>query len=103
MPPYHTLAGIFVVIYWMFLLEIAFSSLSTLQHTWFEFLVQLESAHHNREGITTTIGSMDLSDLHCVVCKVIVDGNGSGVLLQTISVIPQSEETQHLNREKLRD
>ena len=82
----------------MFLLEIACSI--TLHLTWFEFLGQPLSAHHDREGITTAVGFVDLSDLHCVVREEVVDGNGPGLPVQTVSVIPQGKKTQHLNREK---
>ena len=84
-------------------IETAFPCLTTSHLTWFESLGHPPSAHHDREGNTTVVGFMELSDLHCVVRKVIVDANGPGFSVHWVSVIPQGVETQHLNREKLRD
>lgn len=71
-----------------------------LHPTWFELLGQPLSVHQDREGISTAVGLMNLSDLHRVVHKVILDGDRHGVCVQRVTVVPHCEETQHLTKKK---
>ena len=58
--------------------------------------------HQDGEWIAAAVGFVDLSDLHCVVPQVELDGNGSGVREQSVCIIQQGKETQHLNEKRLK-
>lgn len=73
----------------------------TVYLTWFVILGQPLSAHQDWEGIPATVGLMNLSDLHCVVHQVILDGNRLGVPVKTVSVVPHGKEMEYLIKKGL--
>lgn len=77
-------------------------SQTVLHLTRLDFLGQLLPAHHDRERISATVEFMDLSDLHCVIHKEILDGNRPGLPEHGVSVVPQGIETQHLTKKRLK-
>lgn len=76
--------------------------MSPLTSLSFHCLWQPLSAHQDKEGITAAVGLMDLFDLHCVICKEILDGDRPGVPVQGVTIVPQGKEIQHLTAKRLR-
>lgn len=77
----------------MFSFPLVISGRAALNRTWSESLVQPLSAHQYREGISTTVGLVDFSDLHCVVHQVKLDGDWPGF---PVIIVPQGKEPQDL-------
>lgn len=80
------------------MIKIKAANTTALTRLWLYFLGKHLSAHQDRNGVPTTVGFVDYSDLHRVIHQEVLDGNRPSYSLQGVGVFPQGEETQHLKK-----